>query len=475
MAEAGTARSPQDARGRPVSVSRRIEPVAPQALLSLGRGAVRGFWAREGRWFAHLGMAASLSVPSIRGHAHRFRSIREQARKLLDGFPDSAREGSEPTPPPRFFGGFSFAEDHEARDIWSHFPSAFFVLPETELVVEEGGGILTSRGFPPPDQDPQTFREDLRDRLRGLETILAREWPGEGDRDPWIPATRAETDGEAWREVVDRVLERLGEGSMEKVVLARVQRVSTQGVLDPVEVLMNLRRENPSSHVFLFEPRPGSVLLGAAPETVATVSEGTFRATAVAGSAPGGSSPEERKALARRLLESRKDRREHEVCVRDMARRLAPLAHEVQVPEEPRVRVFSTIQHLETEIQAPLREGEGVLSALEALHPTPAVCGYPRDQAQAFLEAEEPFQRGWYAGPVGWFDGAGNGVFAPALRSAVGSGREWRLFAGAGIVRGSDPAREWEETRMKFQPVLRALSQARPQKDPDQEPEDRGP
>jgi menaquinone-specific isochorismate synthase len=475
MAEAGTARSPETIRGRLVSVSRRIEPVAPKALLSQGRGAVRGFWAREGRWFAHLGMAASLSVPSIRGHAHRFRSIREQARKLLDGSLDSAREGSEPTPPPRFFGGFSFAEDHEARDVWSHFPSAFFILPETELVVEDGTGILTCRGFPPPDEDPQEFREGLRDRLQDVENLLTREPPREEGRDPWIPATRAQTDGEAWQGVVERVLEEVGEGSVEKVVLARVQRVSTQGVLDPVEILMNLRRENPSSHVFLFEPRPGSVLLGAAPETVATVSEGTFRATAVAGSAPAGSSPEERRALGRRLLESRKDRREHEVCVRDMARRLAPLAHEVQAPEEPRVRVFSTIQHLETEIQAPLREGEGVLSALEALHPTPAVCGYPRDQALAFLEAEEPFQRGWYAGPVGWFDGAGNGVFAPALRSAVGSGREWRLFAGAGIVRGSDPAREWEETRMKFQPVLRALSQARPQKDPDREPEDREP
>ncbi|NIP77728.1 MAG: isochorismate synthase, partial [Gemmatimonadetes bacterium] len=99
----------------------------------------------------------------------------------------------------------------------------------------------------------------------------------------------------------------------------------------------------------------------------------------------------------------------------------------------------------------------GVLDLLRLLHPTPAVCGLPRDAALAFLAEEEPFERGWYAGPVGWFDGDGNGVFAPALRTAVSTGSGWRLFAGAGIVEGSVPALEWEETAIKFEPVLDAL------------------
>jgi hypothetical protein len=94
---------------------------------------------------------------------------------------------------------------------------------------------------------------------------------------------------------------------------------------------------------------------------------------------------------------------------------------------------------------------------VEALHPTPAVCGLPGDEALAFLREEEPFERGWYAGPVGWFDARGDGVFAPALRTAVAHGRSWRLFAGAGIVEGSRPDAEWEETRIKLEPVLRAL------------------
>ena len=94
---------------------------------------------------------------------------------------------------------------------------------------------------------------------------------------------------------------------------------------------------------------------------------------------------------------------------------------------------------------------------MERLHPTPAVCGVPRDAALAFLSDAEPFERGWYAGPVGWFDTEGEGHFVPALRTAVGDGRRWRLFAGAGIVDGSRPSMEWEETGIKFVPVLRAL------------------
>jgi menaquinone-specific isochorismate synthase len=124
------------------------------------------------------------------------------------------------------------------------------------------------------------------------------------------------------------------------------------------------------------------------------------------------------------------------------------------------VLTLSRIQHLETEIRAWLPEPHTAVSVLGALHPTPAVCGLPRDGALALLHKEERFQRGWYAGPVGWFDTAGNGVFAPALRCALGRGPKWRLFAGAGIVDGSEPGAEWEETGLKFQPVLRALEEA---------------
>jgi isochorismate synthase EntC len=233
-----------------------------------------------------------------------------------------------------------------------------------------------------------------------------------------------------WEDAVDQALAAIDEKRFSKVVLARTLDVTTAGAIDPVDAVSHLWRENPGTHVFLFEPRPGRPFLGAAPETVATLRKGVFHATAVAGSTARGESEAAQRLLAQQLLASRKDREEHRIAREDMVARLRPLAEQVRADEEPHVLTLARIQHLEADIRARV-QGHSVLELLEALHPTPAVCGYPREE--------------------------GNGVFAPALRSAVAHGRTWRLFAGAGIVAGSKPEAEWQETRIKFEPVMRAL------------------
>ena len=445
---------------RVAAVSAPVEGVSPEILLGLDTGVPRGFWAREGRWFAHLGAAATVEVTDPAEGDGRFGHVWERARRL---FACSWRDPeSEVQPPsPRLFGGFAFRNAHVAKGAWEGFPSARFILPEVELVGGEGKGVLTCRSFLAQGEDPDRCRERLRGRLAQVKAALEAPGPSSPMGEAWIPATRVETEQDAWYEAVDRALEEVARGEVSKVVLARVQNVSAEGGLEPVDVAMNLWRDNPGAHVFLFEPVPGHVLLGAAPETVATVANGHFRATAVAGSVSRGDNETQQKAFARELLRSAKDRREHQMCVEDMVERLVAVSEKVSAQDEPHVLTLTTIQHLETVIEADLRPDQSVLSVLETLHPTPAVCGLPRDLALDFLRREEQFKRGWYAGPVGWFDGDGNGVFVPALRSAVGRGTEWRLFAGAGIIAGSDPRREWDETRIKFQPVLRALAQAR--------------
>jgi menaquinone-specific isochorismate synthase len=171
-----------------------------------------------------------------------------------------------------------------------------------------------------------------------------------------------------------------------------------------------------------------------------------------------GENQREQKQFAERLLASEKEGAEHRITLEDMVARLGPLAEDIEAQSEPQVLTLARLQHLETKIRARLPEGTSALNVLEALHPTPAVCGLPREAALEFLGEEEPFERGWYAGPVGWFDLDGNGVFVPALRCAVVRDLRWRLFAGAGIVEGSDPGLEWDETSIKFEPMLRALA-----------------
>jgi isochorismate synthase len=259
---------------------------------------------------------------------------------------------------------------------------------------------------------------------------------------------------------VEGTLARIRAGALSKAVLARTLDVELGGALDTLDVLLALWQQHADTHAFLFEPRPGSWLLGAAPEALATLRDGRVTATAVAGSVRRGAHPDEDRALAHSLLDSPKDRAEHRVVVEDMVARLGPLTREVRAEDEPHVLTLARIQHLVTQVEAVARPEYPILHLVEALHPTPAVCGVPRDAALAFLHDAEPFHRGWYAGPVGWFDTEGEGHFVPALRTGVGSGDRWRLFAGAGIVEGSDPASEWEETAIKFVPVLRALAAA---------------
>ena len=355
----------------------------------------------------------------------------------------------------RFYGGFSFRDDHEPGGYWQAFPVALFHLPAVEFD-GEGDGPARLRVRVPAGDDPAAARAQAEAEADRLVQELSRTGssPSGGD----IPAQIREGDRIRWMEAVEETLDAIRNGRVSKAVLARTRDVELERPVPAVDVLLSLWGQHARTHAFLFEPRPGTYLLGAAPEALATLRDGMVTATAVAGSVRRGANPREDELLARELLESRKDRAEHRVVVEDMVARLAPLAHPVSAQAEPHILTLSRIQHLETEIEAPAPAGRSVLELVEALHPTPAVCGVPRDQARAFLLEAEPFQRGWYAGPVGWFDTEGEGHFVPALRTAVGEGRRWRLFAGAGIVEGSRPSLEWEETAIKFLPVLRALT-----------------
>jgi menaquinone-specific isochorismate synthase len=407
---------------------------------------------------------AALELDASAG-AERFRRVARLAAELPRPAGDEGRV--------RLYGGFAFRDDHRAEGPWIGFPAALFHLPEVELTGDASGRRLRARALVAPT-DVETARAELERRAAGIRDALlassVASRPGSGEDGaaappgrsvaPAVAARLTALEREHWEAVVDEILEAIRVGRVSKVVLARTLDVAAPAPVEPVDVLEALRSGNPHTHVFLFEPQPGRALLGAAPEAVATLRRGVFHATAVAGSVARGATPEEQEALAARLLGSAKDRAEQRIVVEDMVARLEPLTRDVRAEPEPHVLTLARIQHLETEIRARVDDGTSILALVDALHPTPAVCGVPREGALELLRREEPFDRGWYAGPVGWFTLEGDGHFVPALRTAVGEGAHWRLFAGAGIVHGSRPAAEWDETSIKFQPVLRALAAA---------------
>ncbi len=260
----------------------------------------------------------------------------------------------------------------------------------------------------------------------------------------------------AWEEMVHRALQAIARGELAKVVLARYQEYVREAPFDPWLTLVRLCRMYPSTTCFLMEPRPGLAFVGATPELLVRLSGKRVTTMALAGSAPRGATPQEDRHRARSLLHSAKNRREHAWVLQALVQALRPWTQDLRFPSRPRLRTLPNVHHLETPVQARLVRGTW-WDLVRALHPTPALGGWPRQPALAFLRREEPFDRGWYGGVVGVVTLEGDGEAYVAIRSALVLGQRARLFAGAGIVSGSHPAQEWEETELKLQPMRQAL------------------
>ena len=258
---------------------------------------------------------------------------------------------------------------------------------------------------------------------------------------------------DSWRAGVLAALEAIGSGRLDKVVLAREAAVEADGPFPRAELLRRLQRR-PGGSTFLYA---SDGFVGASPELLIRRRGRVATSRPMAGTVPqGDSAGAEADGLAR-LTGSPKEAVEHRLVVDAVAEGLAKVADRVEVGR-PEVVRLATVAHLATEITADLT---GPLpTALELaglLHPTPAVGGSPRDAALAAIAALEPFDRGRYAGPVGWVDRAGDGEWAVALRCATLDGRRAHLIAGAGIVPGSDPDAEWAETEHKLRAMLEVL------------------
>ena len=260
-----------------------------------------------------------------------------------------------------------------------------------------------------------------------------------------------------YAEAVAAVVERIRASSLRKVVLARTIEVAAGRVLDTRLLAHRLRAVDPSAYTFAV-PTDRGVLVGASPELLVSRMGPEVRSNPLAGSAARSGDREEDRANADALLASTKDREEHAIVVDAVAATLRPVCARLTWDPEPVLRETPNVWHLSTRFRGELREpAPSALELVADLHPTPAVAGTPTDEALDAIAELEPFDRGRYAGPVGWVDATGDGEWAIALRCAELRGDRATLYAGAGIVAGSDPAREVDETERKFRAFLDAL------------------
>jgi isochorismate synthase len=256
---------------------------------------------------------------------------------------------------------------------------------------------------------------------------------------------------------VQEAARRVRSGELRKVVLARTIEVAGDRGFDPRRLAHRLRAVDPQAYSFI-APTDDGVLVGASPELLVARHGTEVRSVPLAGSAPRSGDPGTDRANAEALASSGKDREEHAAVVDAIAAVLSPLCLALEHDEAPTVVATPNVWHLATRFRGRLREpAPSSLEVALALHPTPAVGGAPRAEALSLLHQLEAFDRGSYAGPVGWVDADGNGVWAIALRCALLRGDRATLYAGAGIVGESDPGAELDETERKFRAFLDAL------------------
>ena len=366
-------------------------------------------------------------------------ALRSGARALLDG----PSGGDLPGLRPRLLGGFRFNPAVVAGAPWETFGGGWLVLPRLLFVSSgESNAVILA---------PGDGRHD-GELARLVESACA---PAEEAATPALRIERS-LDRERWCESVATIAAEVRAGAYEKAVLASTMTLAGDAPIGVGRALARLRAAYPDCHVFTMSSGDAT-FLGASPELLVSLADGQARSLGLAGSTRRGADAAEDERLGAALLASAKDRIEHETVVRAIRERLEAATDTLLAPNQPVLRRLRNIQHLATEITGRVRAGVDVLDLVQRLHPTPAVCGWPAERAREVIAAHEGFDRGWYAGPVGWLDGAGDGEFAVALRSAVVlGGRAW-LFAGNGIMGDSDPAAEFAEVQLKFRPVAEAL------------------
>lgn len=342
----------------------------------------------------------------------------------------------------RYYGGARFDPGGDLGGEWESFGTYRFVLPRFELQRRNGVSSLVCNLVLPRDAGR---RDGILGQIEELPT-------SEGlpvERLPHPNSRRDAPDREGWRRNVERALESFVEGRMDKVVLARRAEFEFEEALDPVLLARRLKDATPGCFHFCVEPEEGTAFVGASPERLYRRDGRSIRSEAVAGTRPRGGSEADDDELREELLHSVKDQAEHSYVRVSIREKLEDLCEEVEVEDHASDMRLARGRHLVSRISGTLRDGVTDAEVLDSMHPTPAVGGYPREEALARIRASEPFDRGWYAGPVGWI-GADATEFAVGIRSGLIRSGGLALFSGAGIVAGSTPDGEWAEIEQKI-------------------------
>lgn len=441
---------PADKEFLSVAIPASIE--APEKFLRLVERENGFLWrAPGGEQFAGGGAAGEVRVSG----PDRFKTLSRRVPEFFSRIHSVGVGGV--TYPPVLVGGAAFAPGVAPVDPWTEFTEDTFILPRWAYrrSKDDAAIMLTIH---------RDELGDLRKIARLIEEtgtlVRAFEYESPTSMIERVDLSRAsvrhmpKTD---WNEYIAAVQNALASGKYEKIVAARRCVIDLQRTLEDTSFMARVFAAYPDCIHYAIR-RKSSTFLGATPETLFRKSGLHLDTEALAGTTRVSEDPREDSSRdVAELLVSKKDLVEHGFVVERICADLQPLATEISHASGPRTRQVRNLVHLNTPIKAELKPTTTVFDLLGALHPTPAVGGFPTREAAQWLADNEPIERGWFTGTVGWIDATGNGAFAVAIRCGVLSGSRAHIYAGAGIVKASNAEAEYIETGAKMAPILRAL------------------
>ena len=438
-----------------VSVTREVEVADPCAVVFASRLASdRWFcWEQPDREFALAGLGVAHEASS-RGKK-RFADIADECLRIGGGAVLEEPRGLPAGAGPVWLGGFAFDADGGSTPTWSSLAPASLVLPEVSICRSAGRSFLTVNAVLQPGEEVERLGERLSARLAALR--LDAPLPLLDPHPTAHAGIRSARPPREFEAAVEGATSRIATGEFSKVVLAREVIVEAAAAHDPAALFGAMREQFPACFCFCCGT-PEAAFIGASPELLVRRSGASVSTVALAGSTRRSSDPAVDDHLGEQLLRSDKDRREQRIVAERIVRALRPHAVWVEAAAEPEIAKVANIQHLATPVLAQLAEPHSAIELAGILHPTPAVGGEPWPAASAAITELEGMDRGWYAAPVGWMDATEDGEFCVALRSALLRDREAHLFAGVGVVAGSDPAAELAETEVKLEALLPLLA-----------------
>ena len=409
----------------------------------------RFYWKNREGDLLLCGMGIAAKLHPNRTGKDRFNQVREQWDALLQMASVNACQQGMATGP-LLFGGFSFMEETDRDELWEDFGNYLFYLPRFLLSENSEGVYLTSTKLITEECDERSIGQFLRERER----LLTLTHSIEEDVPSFIHSD--EKNVEQWKGAVEQSVEDIRAGLMDKIVLARELDLHFEEEVPSGAVLHNLSIQQQASFIFGLESDQ-SCFLGASPERLIKKEGEQIFSACLAGSTQRGKDAGTDEQLGLELMNDEKNRSEHEFVVSMMRKAMEEQCLELDIPQSPILMKLANIQHLYTPVKGTSLPNTSILEFVELLHPTPALGGAPRKIAMEKISEYEQMERGFYSAPIGWMDMNGNGDFAVGIRSGLLKGEQASLFAGCGIVDGSEPESELTETKVKFKPMLNAL------------------